>query len=283
MNERCRKFGARAGFTLLEMMIALAVLGAAYITLMETQSASIRLSTYGKRITVATLLAQAKMEEVEETLFKEGFPDMDDSDEGDFEDMGYPSFKWDLEVRKVELPLGEAMTQMLGSGGGEGGASGMLGGLGGGFDPSQLEGMIGSKLPDNIKSQLGGMGGMGGMGGKGGIGGAMSGMLNPDMLRNNVEMLSMMIEQALREVSLTVYWGEGGPGKELVLTTHLVKVPEGSAAAGAGSAPGVARPGMGGKPGMGGRPMPGAGGSKMPGIGGKMGFSKTGMRPRFAK
>ncbi|MBN2494036.1 MAG: type II secretion system protein [Deltaproteobacteria bacterium] len=227
----------RHGYTLIELMIALGILAVAYVALLEAQSGSIRLSTYGKQISIATFLAQAKIEEIEETLHKEGFPDMDDTDEGNFEDLGYPSFKWRLEINKVELPLGEALSQLLAFGGEQGeesGAGGLMGKLGALGDVSELESMLGGQIPDNLKSQLGGM-----LGGAGGAS-ALSSMINPEMLRGNVEMLSGMIEQALREVHLTVFWDEGGPGSELVLTTHLVQVPEASGAAGAGMAPAIA-------------------------------------------
>jgi general secretion pathway protein I len=241
----------RAGFTLLEMMVALGILATSYVALMQAQSGSIRLSAYGKRITIATFLAQAKMEETDELLAREGFPDMDDEDEGNFEELGYPSFKWQLAVRKVELPLAEAFGQLLNQfGGGEDGQEGGTGGMGGGMGglEGKLSGLMGGK---------GGKGGTTGMtGGMGGAGG-ISGMLNPEMLKGKLDMLANMLEQSLREVQLTVFWDGGGKGKELVLTTHLVAVPQAPGAPGAtGQMPG--QPGSnpvldqlrGGKPGL---------------------------------
>ncbi len=223
MSRLCKK----RGFTLLEMMVALGILAVSYVALMEAQSGSIRLSTYGKQITVATFLAQSKMEETDELLTREGFPDMDDEEEGDFEELGYPRFKWRLEVNKVELPLGEAFSQML------------------------------SQFGGSDEQGAGGMGGqLGGMMGSGGPGAGIAGMLSPDMLKGQVEMLANMLEQALREVRLTVFWEEGGPGKELTLTTHLVQVPQAPAGPG-----GTGQTGMPGKSGTPGQPgMPGVGG-----------------------
>jgi hypothetical protein len=232
------------GATLLEVMVALGILATAYVALMQTQSGSVRLSTYGKQLTIATFLAQAKMEELEEELTKDGFPDMDEEESDDFDEMGYPHFAWKAEILKVELPLGAAFDHLLssfgqgGEDGEEGGIAGMLGGMG------DAGGQLGSLL-------------QGAKGGMGGMGGAAS-MLNPDMLRGNVEMLSNMLEQSLREVRLTVTWGEGGEDESLVITNHLVRVPQASSAAGATPMPG--NPGIPGMPG-GGRPsgMPGGG------------------------
>ena len=174
---------------------------------------------------------------------------MDFEDSEDFSEQGFPSFTWKLEVLKIELPLGAAFEHLLN-------ASGQ------GDDQGSL---AGSSMPDGLsslgaggKAGLGGLlgkgGGAGGLGGggAGGLGGA-AGMLNPDMLRGNIDMLTDMLEQAIREVRLTVTWNEGGLGDQLVLTTHLVQVPQAQGAAGvqpenqAGMQPGM-KPGM--KPGM---------------------------------
>ena len=213
------------GATLLEVMVALGIIATAYVALIGTQSASVRLSTYGKQITIASFLAQAKMEEWEQKLEKEGFPDMDESEGDDFDELGYPHFAWKIEINKVELPVGAAFEQLLssfGAGEGEdggGGAASMLGQLGGADSPlaGQLGQLSGGKL--------------------GGAGGA-AGLLNPDMLRGSVESLTNMLQEAIREVTLTVSWGEDGEDEQLAVTTHLVRVPRASGAAGAAGAMG---------------------------------------------
>jgi general secretion pathway protein I len=229
------------GFTLLEMMVALSILATSYVALMQAEAGAIRMSTYGKQLTIATFLAQAKLEEVEEKLTREGFPDMDDTDDGNFEEQGFPSFRWKLEVNKVELPIGEVLNQLLSNMGGEGeegekgekgeggsGLAGMLGGLGQELDGATADKL--SELTGGLGGQLGGQPG----GALGGAGGGMAGMLNPEMLSGSVEMLSTMLEQSLREVRVTVHFGEGDD--QVSLTTHLVQVPQapGGAATGQG-------------------------------------------------
>jgi type II secretory pathway pseudopilin PulG len=209
------------GATLLEVMVALGIVATAYVALIGTQSASVRLSTYGKQVTVAAFLAQAKMEEWEQKLEKEGFPDMDEKEGDDFDELGYPHFQWEIQIKKVELPVGAAFEQLLSAfGGGEeaadaqGGVQNMLGQLGG------AEGLLSGQLGELAKSKLGG-------------GGGMAGLLNPDMLRGSVESLTQMLEEAIREVTLVVSWGEG-EDEQLTVTTHLVRVPRAPAAAGTG-------------------------------------------------
>ncbi len=211
------------GATLLEVMVALGIVATAYVALIGTQSASVRLSTYGKQVTTAAFLAQTKMEEWEQKLEKEGFPDMDESEGDDFDELGYPHFLWEIQIKKVELPVGAAFEQLLSSFGGgeegagaEGGVQSMLSQLGG------AEGMLSGQLGELAKSKLGGAGG-----------GGLTGLLNPDMLRGSVESLTQMLEEAIREVTLVVSWGEG-EDERLTVTTHLVRVPRAPGAAGTG-------------------------------------------------
>ncbi len=239
---------SRRGFTLLEVMVALGVLAVSYTALMQSQSASLRLATVGRQMTVATLLARGKMELIEDKLTREGFPDMDQEEEGTFEEEGYPTFRFRYVVKKVELPLGEALSLLLGqqgdadkAKGGGGGMADMLGSaVAGGLDA--LSSQLSGKAGDLIKSKLGG-----------GISGMASMLANPDMLKANVEMLGKTLEQALRMVQLTVSWGTD-EGSSLTVTTHLVQVPQAASAPGAtgAGAPGMpgAMPGAGGMPGM---------------------------------
>jgi hypothetical protein len=220
-----RRMDKQRGATLLEVMVALGIIATAYVALIGTQSASVRLSTYGKQITIAAFLAQAKMEEWEQKLEKEGFPDMDEEEGKDFADLGYPHFKWKIQIKKVELPVGAAFEHLLSTFGGGEKAEG-------GSQLSGAEGLLSGQLGQLAKSKLGGA--------AGGAGG-MAGLLNPDMLRGSVESLTQTLQEAIREVTLIVSWGEGGEDEQLAVTTHLVRVPRAPSAAGTGQmAPTVA-------------------------------------------
>ena len=78
------------GATLLEVMVALGILATSYVALLQVHGGAIRLSAYSRQVTIATFLARDKMEEITTKLDKEGFPDMDESEEGDFEEEGFP-------------------------------------------------------------------------------------------------------------------------------------------------------------------------------------------------
>lgn len=75
------------GFTLLEVMIALAILSLSLIALLSLRNSSIRLVEHSDRITTATLLAKAKMEDLPR-------PVQVGESEGEFEGETYKGYKW---------------------------------------------------------------------------------------------------------------------------------------------------------------------------------------------
>jgi general secretion pathway protein I len=80
------------GFTLLEVMIALAIIAMTLVTLLASQSQSLSLASEAKFNTMAALLAQSKMAEIE----AESAEDLA-SDSGDFGE-DFPDYHWDLTV-----------------------------------------------------------------------------------------------------------------------------------------------------------------------------------------
>jgi len=56
--------GQSDGFTLLEVVIAVAILALALVTLLQTQNSNIALVAESERVTTATLLAQRHMTEL---------------------------------------------------------------------------------------------------------------------------------------------------------------------------------------------------------------------------
>lgn len=85
-----------SGFTLLEVMIALAILAIAITALFGSQSHSLSLAIEGKFNGSASLLAQEKLAE-----YRAGVVDLVDA-EGDF-GKEYPGFSWKAEVRDADL------------------------------------------------------------------------------------------------------------------------------------------------------------------------------------
>jgi len=84
-----------AGFTLLEVMVSVAIIGIALVTLMGSQSQSVSLAGISRFETTAALLARQKMTE----LISAGFTELT-SGNGDFGDT-YPMFHWQAEVSEL--------------------------------------------------------------------------------------------------------------------------------------------------------------------------------------
>ena len=85
------------GFTLMEVMIAMAILAIALVAVFQLQSQSISMSTDSRFMTTAALLAQSKMVEVEA-----GSALVSHSEDGDF-GPDYPQYTWHLEVGDTQL------------------------------------------------------------------------------------------------------------------------------------------------------------------------------------
>jgi len=85
------------GFTLLEVMVAVALLAIALTTLLGSQSQSVSFANSAKFETMAALLAQSKMSEI---TLQEGISLANDS--GDFGD-DYPGYVWEVEVSDIAV------------------------------------------------------------------------------------------------------------------------------------------------------------------------------------
>jgi prepilin-type N-terminal cleavage/methylation domain-containing protein len=95
---------AHAGFTLLEVMVALAILAATLVVLLQIITNNVRATNHAKLTTAATLLARGKMIDIEDGIFENGFTQDNDTSKGTFRDQGYPDFRWESSVERIELP-----------------------------------------------------------------------------------------------------------------------------------------------------------------------------------
>jgi general secretion pathway protein I len=97
--------GSRAqGFTLLEVMIALAILAMTLVVLIEIVTNNVRATAHTKATTAATFLARAKMVDLEDQVLDNGFSDNEEDASGTFKDQGYPLVRWETSIERIELP-----------------------------------------------------------------------------------------------------------------------------------------------------------------------------------
>lgn len=149
-----RRAQKESGFTLVEVMIALAILAMSLTLLLRGASINVASTQRSQLMTAATELARGKMYDIEEKLLEEGFQQLDVTEDGDFEEEGWPQIKWEVEILKIELPNLEAMQGLgapgeEGADGEEGAGGGLLGGMLGGMgasDGGAGAGLIGSQF-----------------------------------------------------------------------------------------------------------------------------------------
>jgi general secretion pathway protein I len=194
----------RAGFTLLEVMMAIAILAMCLTAIFSSEGGAVKMAGRSRRLGVATLLARCKMGEIEEQVAEEGLPAIFDSgsdeccEEGEIE--GYEC-KWEI----VPVVLPETMFApedegAAGSGTGAGGPTNMIDQLanknseqGSAFDPAAM---------------------LAGGGDTGGLASMAMGYVFP--------ILKPAFEQQIRRATVTVQWREGDSPKELDVTQYLV-------------------------------------------------------------
>ena len=109
-----RSLAAKAGFTLLEVMISLSILGLALTTIAGINANSFESSNYSRGLTVATLLARSKMLDIELELQQDGFSEGVRKLKGDFSDEGYDDIEWEAIVRPVDVDITNLVRNFLG-------------------------------------------------------------------------------------------------------------------------------------------------------------------------
>ncbi|MCL7487662.1 MAG: prepilin-type N-terminal cleavage/methylation domain-containing protein [Desulfobulbaceae bacterium] len=92
---RRKGFLSHTGFTLLEVMIAVAIIAIAFVTLIGSQSQSVSIAGHTRFAVTAALLAQQKLTEIEAADFESVF-----SADGDFGE-NYPGYRWSSEVAEL--------------------------------------------------------------------------------------------------------------------------------------------------------------------------------------
>ena len=96
--------GGEGGFTLLEVLIALAILASALVVLMGTTATNGQRHLFSDELTIASQLARGQMVDLEYELRAQGFDNSERLYRGDFSDQGYPHIVWEAAVTPVEIP-----------------------------------------------------------------------------------------------------------------------------------------------------------------------------------
>jgi general secretion pathway protein I len=229
----------RRGFTLLEVVVALAILGVSLVAILQISAQAVNSHVYAKKLTIATLLARGKMVDLEQELMDQPLPADDTEDSGDFSDDGWAQYRW---RSKIVVPKTNGLTpeQLFGamfnlplggggaSGGGKSGAADLAGGATG-----LLSSLFGAS---GAAAGPGGLPGGGAAAGAGGLLAAMGPMAG--MASQHFTQMVDTLQRSVREVHLTVSWKEGRLTESIDLVTHVVSLGPGSDRNGGAGAPG---------------------------------------------
>lgn len=184
----------KSGFSLMEVMVAMAILAGALLGLMLGLQRSVTASHHARLMTQATFLCRQQLVELEEKFLVDGFTDdaLVKEESGEFEDPAFKKFRWATTIEKIRLP-----------------------------SVDQIQSAATKLLSD--RQQIGAQGAGGGGGGDkgGGLGNPMMGtMLGP---------IKDTLEQGIRRVTVKVLWDEPGrPNRSVEVVafyTDLRKVP----------------------------------------------------------
>ena len=216
-----------AAFSLLEVMVAVSILGLALTVILSAQGGLAASNKSAGNMGQATSLGRCKMTEMEEKLLKLGYPELDqlDSAVSCCEGTEGNGFLCDIRVEKVVLPnppdnsLGDGgfLASPSPSGSSAGIAPGLAGNLptlpGAGNNPAgtgqlDLDGGL-----QNIGSQIQQQLGAAGPGGSAGLLTMVMGIVYPS--------LKPMMENSIRRLTVTIKWKEGPNPKELGLVQYV--------------------------------------------------------------
>ncbi|HYS10055.1 MAG TPA: prepilin-type N-terminal cleavage/methylation domain-containing protein [Myxococcales bacterium] len=184
----------KRGFTLLEVMISLAILAVGLVSISSLNGGAVAMHAYGRRATEATLLLRSKMLDIEDDLQKKGFSDFDDERHGDFTDENPSSdYTWSAEILKPDVQL----------------------------DPGQLLSAVsGGAIPGSGQPQA--------ASGPQPVPGAsplMSGPLS-GVMQNQAKAFVETLKKSVREIRLTVSWPNGKERRSISASQTIVILPE---------------------------------------------------------
>jgi general secretion pathway protein I len=207
----------RRGFTLLEVMVAIAILGLGLTVILSSQAGLFSSAQRAENLSVATGLARCRMSEIEVKLLQEGYPLTEQTDSGACcEDSEIDVYKCEWKVQPVKLPEPAGVDALGGDGGiDDTGGMGPLGAL------ATVQQTGGASLGD------GGIGSLASMlttasGDKppqDGIASMAMGLVYPD--------LKPMLEASIRKVTVTVNWKEGNAARDYSIVQYVTNPQQG--------------------------------------------------------
>ena len=199
----------RAAFTLVEVMVAVAILALSLSAIFSTEAGAARMAHRSRKMGIAALLARCKMGEVEEQVAMEGLPALFDSGSDDCcADAEVDGFTCDWEIHPVVLPDTMFATDDE--------PFGPQGDPGAGPTPTDPA-STGASGPTDPLANLAGAQPQDLLSGGGDLDGIAS-----IALQQVYPILKPSFEAQIRRATITVHWKEGSTEHEFDVTQYLV-------------------------------------------------------------
>jgi general secretion pathway protein I len=222
-----RRRHARKGFSLLEVLMAVALFGAVVTIILSAQAGLVASDRTATNISQAIELGRCRMSEIEEKQLKLGFPEVEEKDTSPIccNDKDNPGFTCEWKVERVLLPQPVSLAGDAGLGSILGGGLGLDAGL-------PAPGAIGTSLATPMGTMaVNPLGGASldfdaglqniGAGLQQSFGGAgMSGLLSL-VFTLVYPSLKPMLESAIRRVTVIVHWQEGRQERDFTLQQYI--------------------------------------------------------------
>lgn len=198
------------GFTLLELMIAMAILALSLVALLGHQSIAIQGGNYSNRVSQAAFLLEGKLLDVKHKILSESVDIYDNCEEGDFKDEGFrrraEMYQWKVCAFKLEIQEGasEQLTEQIGA---------ALMGIGGGGDGGGLAALANQQGmdPNDPNGQLGKM------------------MGQIQMATGAIPMLLQQLEDKVRKVRIEVTWKDQSRTRRVLVERFVTSLGSDSA------------------------------------------------------
>jgi general secretion pathway protein I len=224
-----RAMKERRGFSLLEVLVAVALFGAVVTVILSAQVGLVGGNRTAANMSQAIELGRCRMSELEEKELKLGFPEIEEKDTSSVccADREVPGFTCEWQVERVVLPQPTAL-------GGDGGASSLLGGslgLGGGSASTAASGLptsLASPMGSILSNPMGGAqldfdAGLQNIGQslQQSFGGAGAQGLLSMVFSIVYPSLKPLLEAAIRRITVVVKWNEGSAKRDFTLVQYV--------------------------------------------------------------
>ena len=175
------------GFTLIEVMFAIAIIGVGIGSVIIAENNSLNTTFRAKRMSTVAMLAKNALIEAERELNSKTFDEVKDEYSGKF-DAPFAEYSWERKIKKITFPN---LMESLASGGGGSAPAGGTAGAAGGASASGSPSFAGVTSSD-------------------------------DNITNVIKIATNYLSKSTREISITIKWKDKGEDQKFSVSQYWV-------------------------------------------------------------